>query len=89
MKWNQIILEDLNESEKVTVNRLRKEYQKLLKGHSSDLGRWLVQNENGIKAYMPEIYTNAFYALVSIDQPINTVRKFNEVGNYYKNLIRR
>jgi hypothetical protein len=86
MKWNNIILE-MNSTEIEAQKQLRKEYQKLLKGFNSDLGKWLVDNESSIKEYMPEIYENAFDALVNAGSSVKNNKMYHEVAAYYKNLI--
>ncbi len=99
MNWNELIIERKEDIDEEMVNRhlnsneveiqkkLRKEYQKLLLGVNSELGKWLVENETGIKYYMPEIYTNAFYALTQVNTSIKNVKVFNEIGSLYKKYL--
>lgn len=86
MKWNKIVLE-MNSSEIEIQKQMRKEYQKLLKGFNSDLGKWLVDNESSIKEYTPEIYENAFDALVNAGSSAKNNKMYHEVATYYKNLM--
>lgn len=73
----------MNASEKQIARQMNKDYNKLYKNSTKDLGAWLVKNEAAIKAYMPEIYDIAFMVLCDHDTKNMTNKMAFDIGTAF------